>query len=56
MRKDIHDKRMKMVENQFAAKKAFIRDITNWSIISVVVFLCVFVIWITIDLIVAYAK
>ena len=56
MRKDIHDKRMKMIENQIAAKKAFIRDITNWSIISVVVFLCVFVIWITIDLIVAYAK
>ena len=56
MRKDIHDKRMKMIENQIAAKKAFIRDITNWSIISVSVFLCVFVIWITIDLIMAYAK
>ena len=56
MRKDIHEKRMKMIENQIAAKKAFIRDITNWSIISVGGFLCVFVIWITIELIMAYAK
>ena len=56
MRKDIHEKRMKMIENQIAAKKAFIQDITNWSIISVSVFLCIFVIWITIELIMAYAK
>jgi hypothetical protein len=55
MRQEIHDKRVKMIENQIAAKKAFIQDITNWSIISVVVILAGVIVVSTINIIMAYA-
>ena len=55
MRKDIHEKRAKMIQNQIAAKKAFIKKIIYGSAIVITIVLCGLIVWGTVELILAYS-
>jgi len=54
MRNDIHEKRSKMIENQIAARKAFIRNIIGGCVIVLASIICGLTIWGTIEIILAY--
>ena len=56
MRKDIHEKRSKMIENQIAAKKAFINNVIFVGAMILTAILCGFIIWGTIEIILSYGK
>ena len=56
MRKDIHDKRQKMVLEQIKMRKDFIYNIKMGTVITVTAILCVLIIWGTIEIIAGNGK
>lgn len=56
MRQEIHERREKILKNQFEAKKAFIHRILVTATIGLSLIVSIGVIWFTIDLIITHAK
>lgn len=55
IRRQIHDKREKMILDQLKARKQFIHSAINWSLATLLILLGVALIWGTVDVILTYA-